>query len=707
MSGNNPLELRSISISKNGLNKDAPALHKMWAVRRSWSPYNPPPSGSSLDVLGAKDTWLLQARKVESDLSWLLHLPCHKFWSQLLHDSSLHKYLESVLQSFPRQHDVSVERKDEELVAKNFRILHKLFLVFVRLCTYKESATDFMTPEYFGNLIYDKFLLDIPKLMDVCVLFGPCNQVIVSKMIANVLKCQPKYLEDLASTGETLGQAFESFSERLQVIQMALQSDETCVNLVELVYYMIDIGHTLSSLLEVCPAVAAPLHATGLECRVANLYQVVLVEVSALLSKFHDQGYIAQHVFRQLVTGVKMSRHCLIKIFRAIVGHCCLSPAMEGQHVDPLAENYLHIMTTALSERSFLVDYDKKFPLKEDFDMFSQAGANIDNTRKHYILDGIVAPVLQQRKNSTKGETWSKAVEPEPTKKSGSNIDVKPKCPSGVEVASLISTVRDLLPYLGEGFVEKCLSHYDWKVDDVVNALLEANLPPHLAEMDQSIGRTVEAVPEEPPRSIYEADEFDVNTWDSVDVSKVHRGKKKKGKDANSLLEDKTVINTMRDRYSELGIINDVEVLVAGETAGNDYDDEYDDTYDDNPVGPDEIDENLERRPFVLPRALGGGHVGKTVTIESDEGEDEEEDEKKKKDFARNPEDVRADSERRFHHKVSRGRGGNAPRVRDVVGKEKGQGQEKQVLINRSRKTANKGKAQRAGADRKQAKGMF
>jgi len=707
MGGNNPLELRFIPIPiGNGTNKEAPALHKMWAVRRSWSPYSPPPSGPSLDVLGAEDTWLLQARKVESDLSWLLHLPCHKFWSQLVHDESLHKYLESVLQAFPRQHDVSVERKEEELVGKNVRILHKLFLVFVRLCTYKESATDFMSPEYFGNLIYDKFLLDIPKLMDVCVLFAPCNQAIVSKMVANVLKCQPKYLEDLASTGDTLGQAFESFSERLQVIQMAIQSDETCGNLLDLVYYMIDIGHTLSCLLEVCPPVAGPLHATGLECRVANLYQVVLVEVSALLTKFHDQGFIAKDVFRQLMTGVKMSRHCLIKIFRSIVSHCCLTPAVEGDHVDPLAENYLHIMTTALSERSFLVDYDKRFPLQEDFEMFNQAGANIDNTRKHYILDGIVAPVLQQTKNSTKKETSSQPIEPEPTKSSAKNNDVK-KCPGGVEVASLISTVRDLLPYLGEGFVEKCLSHYDWKVDDVVNALLEANLPPHLAKMDQSEGRTVEAVPEEPPRSIYEADEFDVNTWDSVDVSKVHRGKKKKGKDANSMLEDKSVINSMRERYSELGIIKDVEVLVAGEAAGNDYDDEYDDTYDDNPVGPDEVDENQERRPFVLPRALGGGHVGKTVTIEEEESEEDEDDWRKKKDFTRNPEEVRADRERAFQHKMSRGRGGGAPRVRDVVGKEKGQGQEKSVLINRSRKTANKGKAQRAGADRKQAKGMF
>lgn len=42
-----------------------------------------------------------------------------------------------------------------------------------------------------------------------------------------------------------------------------------------------------------------------------------------------------------------------------------------------------------------------------------------------------------------------------------------------------------------------------------------------------------------------------------------------------------------------------------------------------------------------------------------------------------------------------------------MVGRAKGQGQDKQVLINRAKKNVNKGKGQRAGADRKAAKGMF
>ena len=75
-------------------------------------------------------------------------------------------------------------------------------------------------------------------------------------------------------------------------------------------------------------------------------------------------------------------------------------------------------------------------------------------------------------------------------------------------------------------------------------------------------------------------------------------------------------------------------------------------------------------------------------------------------DFARNPEEIRQEAERRRLSKMSKNSKSNHP-VRDVVGKAKGQGQDKQVLINRSRKNANKNKNHRAMADRKQSKGMF
>ena len=37
-----------------------------------------------------------------------------------------------------------------------------------------------------------------------------------------------------------------------------------------------------------------------------------------------------------------------------------------------------------------------------------------------------------------------------------------------IEVDSMISNVRDMLPYLGEGFVLKCLEHYQYKASEII-----------------------------------------------------------------------------------------------------------------------------------------------------------------------------------------------------------------------------------------------
>ena len=51
---------------------------------------------------------------------------------------------------------------------------------------------------------------------------------------------------------------------------------------------------------------------------------------------------------------------------------------------------------------------------------------------------------------------------------------------------SLISQVVDILPHLGEGFVEACLNVFDWDVERTISTILNNDLPPELATMNQS-----------------------------------------------------------------------------------------------------------------------------------------------------------------------------------------------------------------------------
>ena len=260
----------------------------------------------------------------------------------------------------------------------------------------------------------------------------------------------------------------------------------------------------------------------------------------------------------------------------------------------------------------------------------------------------------------------------------------------------------------------------------MINAVLEGNLAPQLAELDQAMGREKKkAAAAEPivPRSVYEEDEFDVNTQDHIDMSRVHKGKRNKVKDAKKMLDDKSDLTwDLKDKFSKLGIVMDEVYVARGDAMDNAYDDEYDDTYDDVPVGQQEPDAAEEGRTFVLPVALGGGKIRQERREQDDDDDDEDEEEEnpnRKPNFVRNPEEIRAEKERKWQERSAQrggrrgGRGGGGGGGQgggggpDVVGRARGQGQDKSVLIARRRKNDNKGKGQRIGAERKAARGMF
>ena len=71
----------------------------------------------------------------------------------------------------------------------------------INICALQEH---FITPDIFGEILYENFIFDIPKLMDLCVLYGTGNGPLLSKMISNIFKCQPKYVDDLRAVVPTV-----------------------------------------------------------------------------------------------------------------------------------------------------------------------------------------------------------------------------------------------------------------------------------------------------------------------------------------------------------------------------------------------------------------------------------------------------------------------------------------------------------------------
>ena len=75
------------------------------------------------------------------------------------------------------------------------------------MSTLKESEEHFMSKKLFSKLTYDNYLFDIPRLMDICLLYGSLdNRPLLKKMLENIFSSQPKFFEDLSQAAKTVSQ---------------------------------------------------------------------------------------------------------------------------------------------------------------------------------------------------------------------------------------------------------------------------------------------------------------------------------------------------------------------------------------------------------------------------------------------------------------------------------------------------------------------
>lgn len=174
-----------------------------------------------------------------------------------------------------------------------------------------------------------------------------------------------------------------------------------------------------------------------------------------------------------------------------------------------------------------------------------------------------------------------------------------------VQLDSMVTSVLDLLPGLGEGFVIKCLQEYNYDFEKVINAFLDDNLPDSLNKLDRTMDKSQALSSQNDPpenlistrHSVYDKDDFDVFTQGSkLDLSRIHKGKKRDETNFDTLLADKShMTESVKNRLSRYDVYGKFEK----EPAYDEYDDEYDDTYDALDVGAqddDSADELTTRR---------------------------------------------------------------------------------------------------------------
>ncbi|XP_052652832.1 activating signal cointegrator 1 complex subunit 2 isoform X2 [Harpia harpyja] len=699
---------------KTGKLRTLPALHPEIKADRSFVLYRPPPVVRDPALV---EEFLERAKFIADDLNWLLALPHDKFWCQVIFDETLQKCLDSYLRYAPRKFDALLDCHPE--VNDMQKCLHRsVFLTFLRMSTHKESKDHFITPSVFGEIIYNNFLFDIPKILDLCVLFGKGNGLLLQKMIENIFTQQPSYFSDLDETLPTVLQVFNNILHKCGLqcegASAEPQKLEEKVNvtpgnmplqeLKDIVLYLCDTCTTLWAFLDVFPLACQTFQKHEFCYRLASFYELAIPELESAIKKRHYEDN-------------------------------------SRENIQPFIEQFLQIFTSVLQERRFLRDYDELFPVEDDVSLLQQASSTLDETRTAYILQAVEsawegvdrrkAQVIKDPTPLAASNGASAIVEStaEDIEELGAAYASEDECAgaaaapiakvSGVELDSLISQVKDLLPDLGEGFILACLEEYSYNAEQVINNILEDKLVPYLDKLDRTMQRQLKPDPTPLVTSrynVFQNDEFDVFSRDSVDVSRIQKGKRREKDTTRSLLNDKRLVAEQKERYSQYSVIVEEIPVQQGEAQlyKEDYEDEYDDTYDGNQVGAndaDSDDELISRRPFTIPQVLRpkGQEEGLEEEEEDEEEEEEAEKERTKDHFVQDPAVLRERAEARRLTYLARK--GHKQDSSAVVGNVKGHGQNRETVQERRKKEANKSTRanhnRRVMADRKRNKGMI
>ncbi|KAJ2798327.1 hypothetical protein H4R20_004861 [Coemansia guatemalensis] len=231
---------------------------------------------------------------------------------------------------------------------------------------------------------------------------------------------------------------------------------------------------------------------------------------------------------------------------------------------------------TPFENAPFLLDLEFRFGLRQMITIATAMTGQLDSAQLEYVTMSIEQLMSMTKPLYRDGlESLSKRVQDaeEPL----SDVDAITDALAAVSLdkkneAAAIAQVQEMIPNLGKGFVRACLSHYNNNAEAVVNALLEDNLPPSLAEIDRAnedwtapgTGGLATAASKvlESRRNVFDKDEFDIFHHNTLDWSRVRKGKSQNNGDVGKPDDE------MLARVMELAR------RIAEE-------DEYDDTYDE------------------------------------------------------------------------------------------------------------------------------
>ncbi|XP_014207674.1 activating signal cointegrator 1 complex subunit 2-like, partial [Copidosoma floridanum] len=176
-----------------------PVLDEYWICERLFLKYEAPILVDSQGkyITGAKERWLELVRYIYEDVTWLLLQPSCRFWSCVIYNSSIIDSIVIFLQEAPTPYTLKNFPDDNDIKEHFDKLRKSILLVLARFMSNQETALNYIDSVKHAYLLYNKYILTVPILMDICQQYGQDNRKIIEKIVNEAFTIQPLYEKDL------------------------------------------------------------------------------------------------------------------------------------------------------------------------------------------------------------------------------------------------------------------------------------------------------------------------------------------------------------------------------------------------------------------------------------------------------------------------------------------------------------------------------
>uniref|UniRef100_A0ACD5TV22 Uncharacterized protein n=1 Tax=Avena sativa TaxID=4498 RepID=A0ACD5TV22_AVESA len=448
-------------------------------------------------------------------LASLLRAKPREFWRQVAQNTSLHAFLDSYLQFRHRWYDLP-HRGPKGTVAGvavgELELCRRVFMVLYRISSNKDPGAG-------AALLQEKRLLDLPKLLDICAIYGHDNGKLTSSLVTNAISMQPNVLDDINIVLPKFLDIFHTMQERcmksLQVLCSPEPNDSGHTQLqkefLEVLDFVNDAIISLDAFADAYQPAALLLCSSfkagdGVEELLNTLARLHDSLLPSLLQGFHvmfssqSNGETSSEItVTDIVLGIRMLSKRAVGFGWRLLEFCYLNDQLKEHDIqastklfpakveDPIIR--AEIIIQKLKDINGEVSYSsqgnpgKTFlqALQKDFQLISRIG-DIHNKGWIYMDDGQFQFISCLCESSV---TSRNSVPDLPVSFHGGELQQKDEEAAVIE--SKISQIRDLIPEYGKGFLAVCLEAYNQNPEEVIQRIFEGTLHPDLLALDTSL----------------------------------------------------------------------------------------------------------------------------------------------------------------------------------------------------------------------------